>query len=122
MKQARASEHTRVGFLDEVLGVLAGAGERPGGPVEPVDVVPEPSRVERPPRRATVCDGGAVPARAGLYAGGKLHVVRYGAVLWFRWESVDDVLALRTVELRSPQRLSAAAAPPNPPRRRNTPA
>jgi hypothetical protein len=41
-EQARAAEDSCVGLLDEV-GVLAGAAERPRGPVEPVDV--SPSRV-----------------------------------------------------------------------------
>ena len=45
-EQPGSPEHARVGLLDEVLGVLAGAAERPGGPVEPVYVISEPSRVE----------------------------------------------------------------------------
>ena len=46
-EQARAGEHARVGFLDEVLGVLPRAAECPGGPVEPVEVVSEPGGIER---------------------------------------------------------------------------
>ena len=45
-EQARAPEDACVGFLDKVLGVLAGARERPGGPVEPIEVVSEARRLE----------------------------------------------------------------------------
>ncbi len=46
-EQARPREQARVGLLDEVLGLLARPAERPGGPVEPVEVVSEPGRIER---------------------------------------------------------------------------
>ena len=46
-EQPRAGKHARVGFLDEILGVLARAGQCPGGSVEPVEMVSEPSGVER---------------------------------------------------------------------------
>ena len=36
-----------VGLLDEVLGVLARTAQRPGGAIEPVEVVTEPRWVER---------------------------------------------------------------------------
>jgi hypothetical protein len=49
-----AREHTAVGFLDKVLRVLARAGERPRGPVEPVEVVSEPGSVERTFDRARI--------------------------------------------------------------------
>ena len=45
-EQARAGEHARVRLLDEILRVLAGTGERPGGSVEPVQVVSELGGVE----------------------------------------------------------------------------
>ena len=60
-KQARAGEQARVGLLDEILGILARAAERPGGPVEPVEVVSEPGGVERALHR----DGLRRPVRPG---------------------------------------------------------
>jgi hypothetical protein len=56
-EQARAGEHACVGLLDETLGVLARAAERPGGPVEPIEVVSEPSGVERSFHRLIACFG-----------------------------------------------------------------
>jgi hypothetical protein len=46
-EQARTGENTRVCLLDEVLGVLSRAAERPRGPVEPIEVVSQPGGVER---------------------------------------------------------------------------
>jgi hypothetical protein len=69
-EQAWAGEHARVRFLDEVLGLFARAAERPGGAVEPVEVVSEPGGVERAPspvavRRSVgvVACGAALPPR-----------------------------------------------------------
>ena len=45
-KEPRPRKHARVRLLDEVLGILARAAERPRGPVEPVEVIAEPSRIE----------------------------------------------------------------------------
>ena len=43
----RTGEHAGVRLLDQVFGILAGTGERPSGPVEPVEVVSEPGGVKR---------------------------------------------------------------------------
>src|SRR5439155_5893799 len=58
VEQARASEQARVGLLDEVLGILARAAERPSGPVKPVEVVSEPSGIERALHRIRPGTGG----------------------------------------------------------------
>ena len=67
-EQTRASEDARISFLDEVLRFLAGAAERPSGPVEPVEVVSKPGGIERAPRpladRAVV----EAPARGHGYS------------------------------------------------------
>ena len=47
-EKARAGEHPRERLLNEVLRILAGPGERPGGPVEPVEMVSEPGGFELP--------------------------------------------------------------------------
>ena len=46
-EEPRPREHARVRLLDEVFRILAGAGKRPRGAVEPVEVVSEPFGVER---------------------------------------------------------------------------
>src|SRR5439155_20601435 len=58
-EQAWAAEQARIGLLDEVLGVLARAAERPGGPVEPVEVVSKPGGVKRALHRVIACGGRA---------------------------------------------------------------
>jgi hypothetical protein len=45
-QEARSPEHARIGLLNEILGVLAGTAERPGGSVEPVEVVSDSGGVE----------------------------------------------------------------------------
>ena len=45
-EETRPAEHARVGLLDEVLGILARAAERPRGAVETIDVVSDPGRIE----------------------------------------------------------------------------
>ena len=51
-EQAWPREHARVRLLDEILGVLPRAGQRPCGPVEPVEMAAEPGGVERALHRA----------------------------------------------------------------------
>ena len=46
-QKTRTGEHAGVGLLDQVFRILAGTGERPSGPVEPVEVVSEPGGVKR---------------------------------------------------------------------------
>jgi hypothetical protein len=53
-EQAGPSEQTGIGFLNEVLGILARAAKRPRGPVEPVDVISEPGGIERALHRIPV--------------------------------------------------------------------
>ena len=75
-EQARPGEHARVRLLDEILGVLARAGERPRGPVEPVEVVSEPGGVERVLHRIGAGRGRCVPGehRAGPTAAKSVSV------------------------------------------------
>ena len=47
VQETYAREHARIRLLHEVLRVLAPAAQRPGGPVEPVEVVSEPGWIER---------------------------------------------------------------------------
>jgi hypothetical protein len=49
--EARPAQHSLIGLLDEVLGVLTGAGQSPGRPEQPVEVVAERLWVERPRHR-----------------------------------------------------------------------
>ena len=49
-QEARPRQHPRVGLLDEVLGVVGVAAEGQARAVEPVDVIAEPLRVQRPKR------------------------------------------------------------------------
>jgi len=53
-KQPGTSEHPRVRVLHKVLGVLAGARERPSGPIEPVEVISKPRGIERALHRVQV--------------------------------------------------------------------
>ncbi len=74
-KQTGPRKHPSVRFLNEVLRVLAGTRQRPRGPVEAVDVISKPSRVElalhlfatRSGQRSgwlNLMTGGAVAARS----------------------------------------------------------
>ena len=51
-------EHARVGLLDEVLGVLARAAQRPGGAVEPVEMVAQVVGIQAARRGADAGGGG----------------------------------------------------------------
>jgi hypothetical protein len=48
-QEAWFREHARIRLLDEILGVLARAAERPRRTVEPVDVVARVLEIERSP-------------------------------------------------------------------------
>jgi len=45
-EQTGTREHLRVGFLNEVLGILARPRQRPRGAVQPIRVIAKPSGVE----------------------------------------------------------------------------
>jgi RNA polymerase sigma factor (sigma-70 family) len=97
-EQARAGQHARVGFLDEVLGVLARAAERPGGPVEPVEVVSELGGVERALHWAMACEGRCVRASIEAHRAGTGGALR-----------VDNVVPAQTSRRATRRRLSFAA-------------
>ncbi len=72
-QEARPGEHPHVGFLHEILGVLRGTAQRPGGPVETIEVLGQRLGVEPAHLRSTVA-----PSRAdvGWRSRGKVTQMR----------------------------------------------
>ncbi len=73
MEEARSRKDPRIRLLDEVLGLLPRAAQRPGRPVEPIEMISELGTVELALRWALACRRRCVQAGVGLDTHGGLH-------------------------------------------------